>query len=508
MTAFRAHTKQFLLGPSSVRIHPDWVAIELGSGLVLSVCPKLPVTRLQSRDGAVFHLLGLAVPADRPATTIAEIFPTKDASEVEDWTGFWAGKWVLIGDRCVWPDATTCIGIFHRRVGGAVWISSSPALLGEHLPEVPIAPYIAWHVRHRTGIDWIPLPLTTREEVYKMMPLRTIDPLTGVMRPVRFAAAETNDAAADDRALATAMTTIMGNWAKLDFQDHYVSLTAGLDTRLILAATIAAGHKLPTRTVTYPEASKADLAMPPRLAAAVGVPHKLIRRPDPPLALSDVLARSSAIVAHTDGVTFHPSSAAFANGLDDFMNDPRRTMTIGHCFALGRCYYWRRFGNAGLREAPPSADQLLDAFYTHSYDPHPFWSSHPRARWREAMQLWLDSLAEPRALKLDWRDAFQLDQFQGGWGSAIHRHLDINDGHYFLPGNCLWVFHLLMRDPVEKRAVAFAHRNAIRILSPALAQVPTNPPSPARRVKRVVKSLLGERGTQALKSQLRRLKLR
>lgn len=504
MSVFRPHQKQFVLGPRPVSVRPDWTTVNIADGLVLSACPRLSMARLQSRDGATYYLLGSAVLADQ-VKTIAEMFPTKHSSEIEEWTGFWAGKWALVSGHCLWPDATGFLRIHYRKVGGEVWISNSPALLGERLPSAPQAPYIAWQVRHRNGMDWIPQPLTTREGVYKVLPLRTIHPVTGAMRPVRFRAAEM-DAGADDGSLAAAMKTIMINWCNAGFRECYLGLTAGKDTRLLLAAARAAKLKVETRTVKYPEASKADLAMPPRLSAAVGIPHKMIRRPNPPLPLSETLARSAAIVEHLDGAAFHPISAYFAHGLDDFMHDPGRSIAGGWLFGVGRCVFWRRFGNHGLGEALPSPDQILDAFFTHSYDPLPFWSTHPRPRWREALQIWLDSLAEPRALRLDWREAFHLDQAVGGWCTEMLRIMDLHDGDYFPPANCIWLLHLLLRDPVERKKEAFAHMNAIRLLSPVLAKVPTNPAPGSLRVKRAVKALLGDRQAGRLRSILKRVK--
>lgn len=482
-----------------MRVWPDWNIISVADGLVLSVCPKLNVMPLRSRDGVTYYLLGFAVLADQPMKTIAEEFPSRHSSEIEDWTGFWSGKWVLISAERVWPDATGCLGVYYREAGGALWISSSPALLGDRVPDAPSAPYIGWHIRHRTGIDWIPLPLTTRETVFKVMALRTIHPMTGALRPVHFGAAA-NDGKIDPQSLASAVKTIMINWGRTAFRDHYVSLTAGIDTRLILAAASAAGLAFAARTIKYAEASRADLTMPPRLAARVGVRHRLVARPHPPLPLSEVKARSAAIEQHMDGAAFHPAAAAFAHGLDDFMHDAGCIMTGGHILDMGRRMYWRRFANAGLGDALPSADQVLDAFFTRSIDPYPFWTSHPPARWREAMQLWLDSLSEPRALKLDWRDAFHLDQGAAGWESNLHRLMDLFDGVYFPPANCLWVLYLLLRGSTEDKGEVFAYNNAIRTLSPALAEIPINPPTRAQRVKRVVRQVLGEKRIRKLRS--------
>ena len=62
--ALVAHQKQFVLGPEAVRVRPEWEALQLADRLILSLCPKLRISKLQSRDGKDYYLLGLAVPAD------------------------------------------------------------------------------------------------------------------------------------------------------------------------------------------------------------------------------------------------------------------------------------------------------------------------------------------------------------------------------------------------------------------------------------------------------------
>src|SRR5262245_38949833 len=88
------HQKQFVLGPRRARIRPDWTIIELAPGLVLSHCPKLRVASLRSRDNVAFHLLGLAVSSLADEPVLPEAFGRKDASEIEQWTGFWSGRWL------------------------------------------------------------------------------------------------------------------------------------------------------------------------------------------------------------------------------------------------------------------------------------------------------------------------------------------------------------------------------------------------------------------------------
>lgn len=216
MTVLTPHQKQFVLGPVPVTVRPDWVSIRLADRLHISCCPKLKIARLQSLDEAEYYVLGLAIPADKPMTSLSQSFETKNASEIEDWTGFWSGKWALISGGCCWQDASGCLGFYYRHAGGAVWISSSPALLSDYLPNTAASPRISWQVTHAKGMDWIPAPFTTRENIYKLLPGRTINPRTGVLGSVQFAEPN-NSADADVQILVSTLQTILANWGRRTF---------------------------------------------------------------------------------------------------------------------------------------------------------------------------------------------------------------------------------------------------------------------------------------------------
>jgi hypothetical protein len=500
MTTFRSHQKQFVLGPEPVRVRPDWISFQLADRVVLSCCPKLRATRLRSLDGKEYFLLGVAVLADVPAT-IPELFQTKSSSEIEDWTAFWAGKWALISAASCLQDVSGCLGIYYREHQGTVWLSSSPALLSDHLPGAAPLPRIPWKITHETGIDWIPVPLTTREHVYKLLPGRKIAPGTGAITPTRFAAAS-GVTDIDDRALASTLKMIVANWARMEFRERFVTLTAGVDTRTILAAVKASNLDIETCTTKHPHTPHKDVALPPRLAASVGLRHTFLGFPK--LDAGEIAARQAAIAEHLDGATFHPVTRSFAEGSDDVWHDSGRTIAAGHVFGVAKCYFWETFAKAGLGATPPSTDQLLRAFFPQPPEPLPFW--------REAMESWLESLSDPVPLQVDWRDRFYLDQRLGGWNSEVQRLMDLLDCEFFYPGNCLWVFHLLFRDPPEKRQEAQSQKRAIKILEPRLMKFPINPPRLSKRMKNAaknaVKALVGVGAARKLKSFSRRLRTR
>jgi hypothetical protein len=471
--ALIAHQKQFVLGPLPVRVRPEWECLQIADDLILSLCPKLRIARLRSKDGRDYYLLGLAVRADVAGASIEAAFSSKHSSEVEEWTGYWAGKWALVAAERCWQDAAGLLGVCYRRIGSDVWISSSPAILGGYLPNVAPAARLPWHVAHEKGMDWIPAPLTTRENVFKLLALRTLEPRTGVIRPVRFDAAKGTHVK-DVPLVAATLHAIMGNWAQLEFRERKIGLTAGFDTRTVLAAAVAANADCQAFTDVHELLASPDHDLPPRLAARVGIGHRLENdRGTPP---EDVRAREAAIIAHMDRAIFHPTAAMCASGRADHMHDAGLTIAAGHGFEIGRCAQWARFFRAGLTEKTPTSGGLLRAFF----------SSRPKplSLWTDAMETWKRSLSDPIALDLDWRDRFYLEQRFGAWASTVQRTLDVLDGNFFYPANCLWLDHLMLRFSPRERRAGFAQQAAIGLLAPALLEFPFNPEPAATRIKK------------------------
>jgi hypothetical protein len=500
MASLLAHQKQYVLGPAAVRVRPDWITAEIAAGLILSHCPKLSVMRLRSRDSQQYHLLGLAVPADAPVSSIAEGISSRDSAEIENWSGCWAGRWLLVSkDRCS-PDASCSLGVNYRHTESGLWIANSVALLGEHLPHVAPAPRIPWRIAHEKGMDWIPAPLTTRKGIYKLLPQRTIDPVSGTQHTVRFdpPAQEVGDVAAE---FAFALQTILANWARWGFSKLRISLTAGLDTRTVLAAACATQINAQAYTSIYPFTDRADRVLPPRLAALAGIPHTYSKLPriDP----EDVEARRAVIAEHMDGATTHPSFDHFAQHDHGAKKTPGLSSTNGHCFELGRCFFWPRFARVGVSEPRPTTEQVLEAFMFQSS-----WRPEPIGAWKQAIQSWLDSLSDPVPLAPDWRDRFHLDQRLGSWNANVRRTNDLVDGTALSPANCLWMFDLLLRPEPHRREGGALQKEAIRLMAPRLLDMPINPEPVSTRIKKQAKTFLGPRVIRALKPLAKAMKLR
>ncbi|WP_162917446.1 hypothetical protein [Dongia deserti] len=325
----------------------------------------------------------------------------------------------------------------------------------------------------------MPLPFTTRDGIYKLLPQRSIDPRTGSIRTVRFTPPDRSGAAHD---LVSALTTILSNWAQCGFSKRLVGLTAGGDSRTVLAAACAARIDFEAFTTNIRDMDKRDRILPPQVAARAGIVHRF--RHLPPVEPSIVEARTKTISQHVDGIASHPVFARFAQFDHSADDDPQRTSASGSCFEIGRCYYSHKLSRVQPAGAQSTADQILEAFSLRSD-----WRPEPLEAWRSALRLWVESLSDDAPLPMDWRDRFYLEQCLASWNSNVQRANDFVESTGFSPANCLWIFHLLLRPDPEERRQRKLQREAISLMAPRLLELPINPESLWQRLSRAARAL-------------------
>ncbi|WGF89714.1 hypothetical protein [Marinivivus vitaminiproducens] len=468
LTPLRPHNKQFLLARTAYQAHDDWVRFNLDNGFVLSCCPHLRVAELTSQDGRTFYLLGHAVRTDRLGRSVEGDFHLHPADAIEDWTTCWTGRWVLVGPTSCQPDAGASLGIVHRRTGSGAdaqsWVSSSTALLAEaSAAHGPVQP-IAWGVRHAHGMDWVPAPFTGMAGIDRLAPLHRLDYVDGTVRPLAvpsFANAVTERPSAGG--FAERLRIAAQNTTLLDHPTTRVALTAGLDTRTVLAAAVASGIEVETYTVASPWVVQHDLVLPPQLSAQVLVPHHtVVHRPS---ASDGIAARVETAQRHLAGNGAGGPLRNLTEGRLEFAQAPGTLFLVGATFEIGRCFYWNRFAQAGASARLPDPDTILRAFPDRERSAAP---------WREAAARWVET-ARDQTHALDWRDRFYLDQRLGSWLAGYQQVWDMVGGTSFPLGNGLALFAHLLRPDTHQRRAGWLQRQAIHVLEPRLARYPINP---------------------------------
>jgi hypothetical protein len=428
----RLHRRQFVIGPDPVLVDDGWTSTPVGNGLLLSHDRALPVETARDRQGGAWHLLGIAVQSDpdraSPLTEIASAPP----HEIEGLSSAWSGRWALLGRETLRTDACGLLGCFYgrRTSDGRLLASSSPALMRDWVREGAASP----PVRHERGMDWYPPPASRFPGITRLLPSQTLalaggEPLARY-RPLQ----EPPLPAPYDATLARlerSFRTALRNLA--DRGSLWLALTAGYDSRVLLAALWREQLDFTAFTLYHPAMSRADRVIPRLLAKDAGIPHMYI----PQFRFDE--QRLQAFDAHVAAHTNDRDREFFA--WNQWEQLPARALVLrANVFALGATYYHRKLP-ARPSSIAAAVEQAFGFAQHHRGSPAHWSGTREWARWIEA---------HPEPL-IDWRDRFYWEQRGAGWTGALEQGLDLVGIESVNPVSCgSIVTAMLSIDPTKR----------------------------------------------------------
>lgn len=473
------HRRQFIIGPRPVHMTAEWQSAPIDDFGHLSYSPELPVTRVLTGDGQAAYLLGLAVQTAGNAGPEEELRAATVQSVSRNYRS-WAGRWILLIGSQLHMDAAGLLGCFYAndpRPGGerALWVSSSAALLLQVL-EIHDRPMRLIH--HSVGIDWYPPPGSRFESIRRLLLSQILEFPSGALLPrpllpagtVDFSYEETLDLMQGDLvgAIRGAADRSGGLW---------LALTAGHDSRTLLAAAVHAGVHLRTYTHTSKYMRDHDRIIPPKLAAAAGMTHEFYAGGPPQ---RDLLALFDE---HTAGHSVDRDRYYFPR-LYFGWSQPEDIILRGFGFALGRCNYWSRFPGPGPRTEVPDVDVVLRGM------------GHRSGSARQPLQEWIAWTRAHPEPGMDWRDRFYVEQRSAGWGSSVEQAWDLVEGHSFHAANSQSYQAHSLQVPEQQRCRSLPQEDLISRMAPELLKWEFNPPDPPHR--RVIRKAL--RATEYLRT--------
>jgi hypothetical protein len=396
---------QFLLSRSSTAAAPQTWARRTCNGWHLATHPGVPVLNLQSRDGQTLGwIIGHAIDAEgavaRGAMTLSAFATSADFR-----SDLFESELYRHGGRYVCAVVTPFIQHFYVDPGGmlaAVYspqrerIGSTNTIL--HLDEADAYAQRKNAEQPLPANHFYPAGLTGDPGVYRVLPNHRLD-LSAWKATRHWPAAPLGYATAEEvpalvarivdrtRALIAAATRE---------QLAYMGLTAGRDSRMVLAAARGVIDRVDFLTFDYPDPDKrADVHMASKLARLFHLRHRVI-----PLARptdEDRLRYLNAI-----GYAGSPGKARDFDGSLNAHTQRDRAWLTGYGGEVARGFYWRPTDRPG--DALDAAELLQRM-------------QMPRPDFLDAMEVWRLGTGlrdDPFALL----DLTYLEQRLGCWAAA------------------------------------------------------------------------------------------
>jgi hypothetical protein len=285
------YRNQFVLGPQFVEWLPGWKRYELNGSARLTVHPDLPCYQVSEGSRSI-TLLGFILDPDDAKATDQEIAgrlltALRDCESFFEHTYNYGGRWILIvsdGKRHVlFNDAAGLRQVFYtnEQYGNGLWCASEPGMLARtlHLEMDTDALDLINSYSFRTNQEyWWPGIGSPYKEINHLLPNHRLDLHTGLVR--RYWPNRDLQERPISEVVETVSRTLKGLIRGAAERFELVqSITAGWDSRLLLAASKEVSHRISYMTVRQwgMRESHADIRIPSALSRKLGLEYHVVR---------------------------------------------------------------------------------------------------------------------------------------------------------------------------------------------------------------------------------------
>lgn len=395
------------------------------------------------------------------------ILPRLNHASVAAMTASWTGHWLLVIGEFIYGD---CCGLFslyqpRRRLlekFGTLFCSNSPVLMSR-IYGIEIGEF-----RPKKAASFPMAPTTFVPDLRVMLAGERMN-LLSAERSFPFVLFKPVDIELDDvrTKVAAFLRTAVTRLHQITNETLLCALSGGYDTRLNLAASKASG--VPVHSYTFEKSyfyiSEADRLLPPFIAKASGVEHKMIRSSAPNLA------RARAYIKHSGGMISSFPGSGYDHYVHGYWDQAGvgKPVLDGQCYELAVNYHRKKFpADFDLSHLTQFGFHLTEEDYSELQD---YWQNQPLSK------------------KLDRRDLiFWTGNINGVYARMTQEHDLFVD--LFYPACNREQFSLLLSVPMDARDACRFQRSITALLSPELDEFPYNPPEPL--FKRVVKRTRNE----------------
>lgn len=460
------YRRQFIFGPRSVNLEGLWRTHSVAPGWVLTAQQDLPVYSAQAADGAWLWLVGFMIDPETPElreeSILHRLAQCLGWEQLLQSTLYLSGRWVLFyvkeGRGRVVSDATALRSVYYAVAGEEPWCFSQPGLYRRMRP-LEYDPAALEFVRSREcqrdfEACW-PAASSPYREVAHLLSNHYLElerrkavrfwP-TARLEPMELEPAVTEAA----RILRLSMQAITARGTAA------FAITAGRDSRTLLAASRAVADRLWVYTAIHTELNLAspDLRISAALCQAAGVTHHLVRCPQ---AMSEPFA---SVFMNNDDPAHRVWGGICQGLLAGF--PPDRVAVRGNVSEAARCVFYP----SGIHPAKVDGLDLARRC-----------KMPPSAYVREHFDAWLADATPSTELGYKLLDLFFLEHRMPKWLAVSQTQYDIVHDTFSPYSNRRLLMAMWSVPPALRiKPQSTLYRELIRTLWPELLPFPFNPP--------------------------------
>lgn len=482
--------RQFILGPRFLEQFPSWKRIKVGSQNCLTVHPDLPTCQVRAQNKTI-TLLGYILDPNDPGATDADILNrllgnlgTCDSlNEFFKYTYALGGRWLLIledGDEVVlFHDAMGLRQVFYtdKAACGAVWCGSQPGIIAETLrlemDEEAVNGYMNSDVYKNWDEYTWPGDSTPYREIKHLLPNHALYAGTGASQRYY------PDANLDRLSLGDGVnetSRILTGLMKSATSRFGLALgmTAGWDTRLILAASREIRDRMWFFTFLMWE-NRSDASVARKLLSKLGLKHHL-------LGYTQHMEGDFEQIYKRNVTTAHDRWGRIGQGLYDVYPEDR-VCVKGNAAEITRVRF----------RVPPGEKVTAKTlarftYFKHAKDNEMMQNSFVLKHW----QKWLSGTG--RLYNVHILDLFYWEHWGGNFAAMTQAEFDILQ-EAFTPYSCrhLLTTMLSVDEKYRNHEEPVLYRKLILKLWPEVLSEPINPPySPpvGQRIKNQMKQAI------------------
>lgn len=430
----------------------------------LYIDKELPLLQKNDKKGRTFIILGNAFCTDIYPKQISDDIQDFDGESILNLTQNWTGRWLLIQDNNLITDATGLMSAFYWANGGEWLISSSLSLIS-YVLDIPIERHI-----NNNGLDWHLLPDTIIPSVRALFctQMLKLGKILEVKAVSRFSDKSALTTEARVQEVTKRLQVALRNIERFSCRNILIALTAGKDSRLVLASALSSKIKFSTYTMEHSNMLTADKKLPGKIAMKYGFKWSFIKQTKQNAMLVDDYL-------HFNGGNSKGADLIFYSAGQHQQLPTNAIVIRSGIFEAGQQYGRHTMGD--------TMESLKTGFFKY------YETSLKSDGQKAAFNKWEYYAKQYPIQHIDIRDRFYIEQRVNGWVSAIEQALTINDFETLQIANCQEIISVLLSTSEDERKNNRLAYCMIKSLDPDLLDYPVNKQSLLDKIN-IIKSVI------------------